>query len=70
MKPTLPKVLAEYLDTHAGRVMLEGATWFRWNLRTRKVESSGNRMTLPPAKVAAKDTLVFVRDGDGWKRYA
>ena len=42
MTNTLPKPVAEYLDSPAGKAALDaGAIWFRWNTRTRVIESSG-----------------------------
>ena len=67
---TLPKVIADYLQTTAGRVMLEGAVWFRWNLRDRRVESSGNVLNRTPEQKSFPGTMVFVREGTGWRRYA
>lgn len=70
MKQTLPKVIADYLRSVPGQIMLEGMTWFRWDLKSRRVEVSGNELKSPPEKVSIPGTLVFVRDGTGWRRYA
>ena len=70
MAETIPGVIAEYLLTTAGRTMLEGAVWFRWNLNDRRVEASSNQLTLPPEKMSVAGTMVFVRDGSRWQRYA
>lgn len=70
MNESLPKVVADYLKTTAGQIMLEGALWFRWSLAERRVVVSGNTLTQPPDKVSMPGTLVFVREGKGWRRYA
>ena len=70
MSETLPKVVADYLETPAGQIMLEGAMWFRWNLEQRRVEVSSNKLSLSPEEMSVTGTLMFVRSGDGWRRYA
>lgn len=55
MAETLPKVVADYLATQAGRTMLEGAIWFRWRLNDRRVESSSNQLMLPPDKMSIRE---------------
>lgn len=70
MSETMPSVIADYLQTTAGQIMLEGAIWFRWNLKDRRVEVSSNQLTQPPGKMSVPGTLVFVREGNGWRRYA
>ena len=60
MSETLPKVIAEYLQTRAGKIMLEGAVWFRWNLNDRRID-----LTQPAAKLSVPGTLAFVREGKG-----
>lgn len=70
MSETLPKVIADYLQTTAGQIMLEGATWFRWDLAERKVMVSGNKLKSSPEEISQPGTMVFVREGKGWRRYA
>src|SRR5688572_945860 len=70
MTQTLPQVVTDYLQTPAGQIILEDAVWFRWNLETRRVEVSSNQLTQPPEYLSSPGTLVFVREGKGWRRYA
>ena len=72
MSTPLPAVISEYLDSPAGRAVLEGgAIWFRWNLQTKSIESSGGVLRSTPEQMSRPRTTVFVRAGDGgWKRYA
>lgn len=70
MNETLPKVIADYLKTSAGQTMLDGAAWFRWNLKERRVEVSGSETKLSSEKMSMTGTLVFMREGKGWRRYA
>jgi hypothetical protein len=67
---TLPEVVADYLETVPGQIMLEDAIWFRWSLEERRVTVSGNTNTLTPEQMSVPGTLVFVRDANGWRRYA
>ena len=71
MTSALPKSIADYLDTAAGRASLvEGAIWFRWNTRTLKVESSGAVLKSTPEQMSRPGTSVFLRLGQGgWRRY-
>jgi hypothetical protein len=72
MGTPLPTAISEYLDSPPGRAVLEGGTiWFRWNLRTKTIESSGSVLRSTPEQMSRPRTTVFVRDSDGsWKRYA
>ena len=72
MTSALPKVVADYLEGPAGRVILDGgAVWFRWDLRTQEIESSGNVLKSTPEQMSRPHTTVFMRTGEGgWKRYA
>ncbi len=71
MANPLPKPVAAYLETPAGAAMLDAATiWFRWNTRTRRVESSGAVLKSTPEQMSRPGTAVFLRVGQGgWKRY-
>ena len=71
MTNALPKSVADYLDTPAGRALLDaGAVWFRWNTRTGEVESSGAVLKSTPEQMSRPGTAVFFRTGQGvWKRY-
>ena len=71
MANTFPKPVAEYLETTAGRALLDAGTiWFRWNARTQQVESSGNVLKSTPEQMSRPGTSVFFRVGQGgWKRY-
>jgi hypothetical protein len=70
MAETLPKLVADYLATPASQIMLEGAIWFRWNVEQRRIEVSSNQLSQSPEKMSVAGTLVFVREGNGWRRYA
>ena len=72
MTHALPKAIADYLDTPAGKALLDaGAIWFRWNTRTRRIESSGSVHKSTPEQMSRPGTAVFLRGGaGGWKRYA
>jgi hypothetical protein len=72
MTHALPKTIADYLDTPAGKALLDaGAIWFRWNTRTRRIESSGSVLKSTPEQMSRPGTAVFLRDAaGGWKRYA
>ncbi len=71
MTNTLPPAVAAYLDTPAGRAVLDaGAIWFRWNTRTQQVESSGAVLKSTPEQMSRPGTAVFLQAGSGgWKRY-
>ena len=68
----LPRPVAEYLAGPAGRTVLDaGAIWFRWNLQTKQIESSGSVLLSTPEQMSRPRTTVFLRVGQGgWKRYA
>jgi hypothetical protein len=68
----LPAEIREYLDSPVGRAKLgDGALWFRWNLQTRQIESSGSVLKSTPEQMSRPGTAVFLRVGaGGWKRYA
>ena len=70
MTETLPQVVADYLETVPGQIMLEDAIWFRWSLEEQRVTVSGNTNTLTPEQMSVPGTLVFVRGTAGWRRYA
>ena len=71
MMTNTPKPVADYLDSPAGRAMLDtGAIWFRWNTRAQVVESSGAVLKSTPEQMSRPGTAVFVRvSHGGWKRY-
>ena len=71
MTNTLPKSVADSLDTPAGRALLDaGAVWFRWNTRTAAAESSGNVLKSTPEQMSRPGTAVFFRTSQaGWKPY-
>ena len=72
MTSALPAEIREYLESPAGGARLgDGALWFRWNLQTRRIESSGSVLKSTPEQMSRPGTAVFVRSGPGgWKRYA
>jgi ketosteroid isomerase-like protein len=72
MTRALPQAIAEYLDTPEGKTKLDAeAIWFRWNLQTRQIESSGRVLKSTPEQMSRPRTAVFLRGADGlWKRYA
>jgi len=70
MSETLPKVVADFLETGAGQIMVEDSFWFRWSLEVRRVTVSSNTLMLTEEKMSMPGTLVFVREGTGWRRYA
>lgn len=72
MGNALPREVAEFLDSPAGRAVLDGgAIWFRWNQQTKAIESSGSVLLSTPEQMSRPRTAVFLRIGDGgWKRYA
>jgi hypothetical protein len=71
-KSNVPKVVADHLDSPAGRLALNcGAIWFRWNNDTQTIESSGDVLKSTPEQMSRPRTTVYLRIGDGgWKRYA
>ena len=71
MGNALPKMIADYLDSPAGSDVRDGgAIWFRWNLQTQKIESSGKVLKSTPEQMSRPRTTVFLRVGEGgWKRY-
>ena len=71
MSNMLPKAVADCLDGPAGAAVRDAGTiWFRWNTRTRVIESSGAVLKSTPEQMSRPGTAVFVRaTGGGWKRY-
>jgi hypothetical protein len=71
MTGALPKSVADYLDSPAGRALLgTDCIWFRWDTRKRTIESSGNVLKSTPEQMSRPGTSVFFRIGQGgWKRY-
>ena len=71
MTSALPKSVADYLDSSAGRALLGAdSIWFRWDTRKRTIESSGNVLKSTPEQMSRPGTSVFFRIGQGgWKRY-
>lgn len=65
MSTTLPKAVADYLETPAGQYMTQGASYFVWWISQRKISVSGNSRPNGPT---APDTIRFARDGSGWRR--
>ena len=67
-----PKPVADYLDSPAGRAMLDAGTlWFRWDTWAQRVMSSGAVLKSTPEQMSRPGTSVFLRVGPaGWKRYA
>jgi hypothetical protein len=66
MSSALPNVVADYLDSPVGRVVLDaGAIGFRWNLQTQKIEASGNVLKSMPEQMSRPRTTVFLRVGEG-----
>lgn len=65
----LPKEISDYLDTTAGRIMVEGMTWFRWNVQQKRVTSSGNgTRSLSPENRSIPGSMMFKRTASGWER--
>jgi hypothetical protein len=72
MGNALPTEIGIYLDSPTGRADLASdAIWFRWNLETEKIESSGSVLRSTPEQMSRPRTTVYLRIGEGgWKRYA